>query len=53
MAKAKKYKWLSQGKVIVYNAFTLSPIKINNKIQQINNETIIEFGSQPAFGFGK
>jgi hypothetical protein len=38
----KIYKWLSQRKVLVYNAFTASPIKI-----QKNNKTIIKFGSRP------
>jgi hypothetical protein len=46
MPKAEKYKWLSQRNwVLVYNAFTRSPIKI-----QINSKTIIEFGSRIGHG---
>ncbi len=39
MPKAGKYKWLSSLRVIVHNASV--PIYI-----QINNKTIIEFGSR-------
>ncbi len=43
MPKAGKYKWLSSLRVLVYNAsvYNASPIYI-----EINNKTIIEFGSR-------
>ncbi len=49
MPKAGKHKWLSSLRVLVtMQAFTLSPIYI-----QINNKTIIEFGSRRICGIIK
>ncbi len=43
MQKGGKYKWLSSLRVLVYNA---SVYPKSNICVQINNKTIIEFGSR-------
>ncbi len=50
MPKAGKYKWISSLRVLAYNGsiYTLNPIYI-----QINNKTIIEFGSRRIQGIIK
>ncbi len=51
MPKAGKYKWISSLRVLVYNGSIY--ITLNLIYIQINNKTIIEFGSRRIRGIIK